>query len=210
MFCKLKIKKELKQFKAFKVNFKYDMPQIEEKDNGQYLCGLPLFDDENRPIGICEKWVNVGYNYHGTFSKTLSNLFPYSFVFKGKKVNSLESIFQGIKLKDKNAQNKVFKYYGINANVIKVASDFDWVQEGAIYWQGKKIYRDSQEYNDFLDEMYISILQNKLYRNVLKNLPDKLLIVHTMGLEKKEDTVFTRYEFEYMLNCLKAFVKTLN
>ncbi len=32
-------------------------------------------------------------------------------------------------------------------------------------------------------------------------------IIHSIGKISKNETVFTRYEFEYMLNCLVAFLK---
>ncbi len=32
-------------------------------------------------------------------------------------------------------------------------------------------------------------------------------IIHTMGTREKSETVFTRYEFEKELNCLKDFLK---
>lgn len=44
-----------------------------------------------------------------------------------------------------------------------------------------------------------------LYRNVLKKC-DKP-IIHSLGNENEQETVFTRYEFEKQLNCLKDFLK---
>lgn len=203
-----KIRKELDKYKNFKKTFQFDFKEIITKNDIKYCDGLPLIDENGKEIGICEKWVNVGYKLHGPFSKALSNLFPYTFTFKNKKVNSIESIFQGIKIKDKRTQNLALKYYGMDSNSLKIAGDFDWKGEQTIYWQGKPIKRDSREYDDFIDEMYISALQNPLYRNVLKNLSVPY-IMHSLGTEKKEDTVFTRYEFEFTLNCLREFVKNI-
>ena len=56
-----------------------------------------------------------------------------------------------------------------------------------------------------LDELYISAIQNPLYRNVLKKCDRYIL--HAMGETEKTETVFTRYEFEKQLNCLKDFLK---
>ena len=61
-------------------------------------------------------------------------------------------------------------------------------------------------YEDFIDELYVSAIQNPLYRNVLKNVGDKY-ILHALGETNKNETVFTRYEFEYELNALKAYVQ---
>ena len=71
--------------------------------------------------------------------------------------------------------------------------------------EGKEINRFSKEYDDLVDELYISAIQNPLYRNILKTTNRD--IIHTMGVETKEETVFTRYEFELQLNCLKDFLK---
>ena len=101
-------------------------------------------------------------------------------------------------------QKLVFKYSGADANNIKIASDIDWKAGGIVYWRGKPIKRDSKEYDEMIEELYICAIQNPLYRNVLKKI-DKP-IIHSLGVEDKTETVFTRYEFEYMLNSLVAFL----
>ena len=63
----------------------------------------------------------------------------------------------------------------------------------------------SQKYDDIVDELYISAIQNPLYRNILKETNRQIL--HTIGEKEKRETVFTRYEFEKELNCLKDFLK---
>ena len=99
----------------------------------------------------------------------------------------------------------ILEYSGVNAVYIKIASDYDWKEEGNIYWQGQAINRFSEEYDNLIDELYISAIQNPLYRNLLKKC-DKY-ILHEIGALNKDDSVFTRYEFEKQLNCLKDFLK---
>ncbi|MBQ9267360.1 MAG: hypothetical protein IJ867_03395 [Clostridia bacterium] len=147
----------------------------------------------------------MGYKLKGPFSKALSNLFPYEFTIQDKKLSSIEAFFQGIKIKDKTAQDFVLRYNGMDANSNKAASDFDWKESGMVYWKGTPIKRNSREYDDLVDELYISAIQNPLYRNVLKNVDRP--IIHSIGEVDKKETVFTRYEFEFMLNCLVAFLK---
>lgn len=199
-----KIKKELEQFKIFKSNYKFEQKQIEEIDGIQYCEGKPLIDENGKEIGDCEKWINVGYKHKGSYAKVLSNLFPYEFEFRRKKLSSIESFFQGIKFKDVEMQNLIFKYSGLDSNNVKVCSGYDWKETGIIYWQGKEIDRYSKEYEELVDEVYISAIQNPLYRNLLKTCNRD--IIHTMGGKEKTDTVFTRYEFEKQLNCLKEFL----
>lgn len=199
------MKNELEQFLEFKKTYNFVPKQIIEKDGIKYCDGEPLTDEDGKYLGESESWINVGYNIKGNYSKILSNLFPYTFNFRGKELNSIEGFFQGIKFKDINLQNMVFEYSGVNAVYIKIASDYDWKDEGNIYWQGQAIDRFSEEYDNLIDELYISAIQNPLYRNVLKKC-DKY-ILHDIGELNKEDTVFTRYEFEKQLNCLKDFLK---
>lgn len=199
------LKKELEEFQEFKKNYVFISKPIVEIDGKQYCDGEPLIDEDGKEIGDCEKWINVGYKNKGPYAKVLSNLFPYEFEFKGKKLRSIESFFQGIKFKDVEMQNLVFNYSGLDSNNIKVCSGYDWKETGIIFWQGKEINRFSKEYNNLVDELYISAIQNPLYRNLLKSIDRD--IIHTMGGETKEETVFTRYEFELQLNCLKDFLK---
>lgn len=199
------MKKELEKFKQFKNKYIFKEKEIYEIDGIKYCEEIALIDEEGKAIGDSEKWVNVGYNIKGTYSKVLSNLFPYEFAFKGKKMGSIEGFFQGIKFKDIDMQNLVIKYSRIDSNYIKIATDYDWKETGIIYWQGEPIDRFSKEYEDLVDELYISAIQNPLYRNVLKKC-DKY-ILHEIGNTDLKETVFTRYEFEKQLNCLKDFLK---
>lgn len=200
-----KVKKELKEFKKFKESYVFTQKEITEIDGVKYCDNIPLVNEEGETLGDCESWINVGFKLKGPYAKVLSNLFPYEFKFKGKKLSSIESFFQGIKFKDKRMQNLVFKYSGLTSNYVKVNSAYDWKETGIIYWQGKEIDRYSKEYDDLIDELYICAIQNPLYRNLLKTTDRYIL--HEMGGKEKTDTVFTRYEFEKQLNCLKDFLK---
>lgn len=200
------MEQELLEYKKFKENYQFTQKQVEEIDGIKYCEGIALINEEGKELGESEKWINVGFKLKGAYAKVLSNLFPYTFTFKGKKLSSIEGFFQGIKFKNIEMQNMVLEYSGMPSNCIKVASDIDWQKDGIIYWQGEPIKRDSKEYDDLVDELYICAIQNPLYRNVLKNCPKD--IIHVMGAENKEDTVYTRYEFEKQLNCLKDFIQS--
>ena len=195
--------KELKEFIEYKKKYKFNQLEVIEEDGNLYCKGI-LLKDKNGYVGETDEWINVGYSLHGMYPKLLSNLFPYSFTFKGHKLSSIECFFQGIKFKDKNLQKKLFKYSGKEALVLQKANDYNWKETGIVYWQGKPIKRDSIEYDQLIDELYISAIQNEFYRNAIKNC--KLPIIHAMGAKEKRDTVFTRNEFEFMLNCLHDFL----
>ena len=200
----MEISEELEKFRKFKESYIFNLKEIKEIDGKEYCEEYPLINDEGETIGECEKWVNVGYINKGAYPKVLSNLFPYEFEFRGKKLSSIESFFQGIKFKDINMQNLVLSYSGLNANRVKACSDYDWKTTGKLYWQGEEIDRYSEEYDNLIDELYISAIQNPLYRNAIKKC--KVYIMHSMGIKEKNETVFTRYEFEKELNCLKEFL----
>lgn len=199
-----KIKDELQSFKGFKKNYNFKQKDIIEINGIKFCEGIPFIDANGEELGDCEKWINVGYKLKGPYAKIYSNLFPYEFTFRDKKLQSIESFFQGIKFKDVEMQNLVFTYSGLDSNYVKATTDYDWKKTGIVYWQGQEINRYSKEYDDIIDELYISAIQNPLYRNALKTCTKD--IIHIMGGKEKTDTVFTRYEFEKQLNCLKDFL----
>lgn len=201
----MEFEKELEEFRTFHKNYCFEYFDIIQKDDNLYCDGELLQVGDEKPLGESNRWINVGYNLKGDYSKVLSNLFPYDFEFRGKKLRSIESFFQGIKFKSVELQNLVFDYSGIESNVIKIASDYNWQEDGIVYFEGVPIKRDSEEYDRLIEELYISAIQNPLYRNILKKI-DKP-IIHSIGRECKEETVFTRFEFEEMLNCLVCFLR---
>ena len=73
----------------FKKDFKYEVKEVEEKDGVEVYEGESLIDENGKEKGEGENWINVGYKHSGPYAKVLSNLFPYEFVFKGKKLNSI-------------------------------------------------------------------------------------------------------------------------
>ena len=209
MFDKIdgKTAEELQKFLKFKENFAFVLRDILDKDGDLYCDGLPIFDEKGKYIAECEKWINVGYVINGSFSKILSNLYPYEFAFRGFQLKSLESFFQGLKFKNPEIQKLIFSYSGTDAYHIQAASDYNWKETGYVYWQGQAIKRDSVEYDLLVDEAYISLAQNPLYRQALKNVTKPL--IHSMGKVSKEETLLTRYEFEKQINCLAAFLQQL-
>lgn len=202
---KKNIKKELKEFLEFKKDYRFEQKELIRDEDKIYCDGELVQSGEDIKIGETEKWINVGFKLKGSFSQMLSNLFPYEFKFKGKNLKSIEGFFQGIKFKDIRVQNYVFTYFGTQAVHLKNATAYNWKDTGIVYWQGKSIDRFSKEYDLLIDELYISALQNPLYRQVLLNCDRP--IIHAMGETDKKNTTFSRYEFEYELNCLKEFVQ---
>lgn len=200
--------KELFLYRQFKESFDFSPLDIIDVNGIQYCDGLPIQDEEGKYIPECEKWINVGYQIKGSLSKLLSNLYPYEFVFRGFHFKSIEAFFQSIKFNNPVIQQMVFIYSGTDAYHIQKASSYNWKETGYIYWQGQAIKRDSEEYDLLVDEVYISALQNPLYRQAVKNTTKP--IIHSIGKLLKSETVFTRYEFERQINSLSAFLKHID
>lgn len=198
--------KDLIEFKKFLDGYEFKQLEIITKEDGTLMCCNEIVKDNDGYVSESEKWLNAGYSLKGTFPKLLSNLFPYEFEFKGRTLHSIECFFQGIKFKDEYMQNELLKYSGKEALVLKETTDYNWKETGIVYWNGQPIKRDSSEYDELVVELYVSAIQNKFYRNAIKNC--KLPIIHAIGEVDKNKTVFTRYEFEHMLNALHEYLKS--
>lgn len=195
---------DLNEFREFFDNYKFQELEINEKDGLLYCNGECLTDIEGNTIGEGETFINAGSNHTGALAKLLSNFSHFEFTFRGVKLNSLESFFQGIKFEDIDTQNEVFKYSGKECFRLKSINPYDWRETGDLFFQGRRVNRFSEEYKDMVIELYFSILNNPLYRLLLLKV-DKP-IIHSIGNNNPYETVFTRYEFEYTLNALKEYV----
>jgi len=127
------------------------------------------------------------------------------FKFRGKKVGSIESVLQGIKYKDKRTQNLVLQYKTSDAYHTRGCNQIDdWTKKQTLYWQEKPINRQHQEYQNFLDELYFSVLKNPLYLRGLLASKGRYLL-HHIGVTDSHFTVLTRYEYESRINTLRDF-----
>lgn len=203
-----KISAELKAYRQFKKDFKFEMKEIIEKDGVQYCDGFPLYAPNGTFIPECEKWLNVAYQIKNSLSKLLSNLYPYEFEFRGFRLQSIESFFQATKFKNPEIQRLVFNYKGTDAYHVQAASAYKWKETGILYWQGTPVNRFGEDYAALVDEAYISAAQNPLYRQALKNVTKP--IIHSIGQTSKNESIFAREEFERQINSLSLFIKQLD
>ena len=198
-------KKDIQKFTQFRQSFPFEYVALETKDEEIYFKG-ELVEDSEKKYAEGEQFINIGYNFKNSISKALSNLYPMQFVFRGKKVRSIEGVLQGIKYQDKKTQNLVLNYAGIDAYHTRSANSADfWGENGYLYWQGKPMKRDSQEYQEFLDELYLSVVKNPLYKRILLASGSKYLL-HHIGNEDSSQTVLSRFEYEQRLNALRVYI----
>lgn len=201
------IKKELlDKFKKYRQEFTLKEVKV---DGDNYYFNNILVDDGTNRVWEGENFILVKYGAKNSISRVLSNLYPMSFKFRGKKVSSIESVLQGIKYKNKKTQAKVFGYSGVDAYHTRACNSFDfWGNDGVLYWQGKPIKRESEDYQNFVDELYLSVFKNPLYFRALIATDDKYLLHHIGRVDPKE-TVLTRYEYESRLYALQRLAKEL-
>ena len=198
--------KLLKEYTKFKKESNFQCEPLFYEGEKIYFRG-ELVEDAEKKYSEGSTFINIGYNFKNSNARGLSNLYPMQFKFKGKKVNSIEGVLQGIKYKDKKTQNLVLKYCGLDAYHTRGANINDfWGLTGKLYWQGREMNRNGEEYQLFLDELYLSALKNPLYKRFLLATCDKYLL-HHIGREKECETVLTRAEYEERLNTLKEFCK---
>lgn len=69
-----------------------------------------------------------------------------------------------------------------------------WYLTQTLYWNGKAIPRDSQEYQDMLDEAYEALFQNEGFRKALQATGNATL-THSIGKNHQNETVLTVNEF---------------
>ena len=200
-------KKEVKSFQKFKNNYNFKYQEIIKKEDSLYFNN-ELIEDSEKKYFVGNTFINIGYNSKEHLSRMLSNLYPIEFKFKGKKVRSIEGVLQGIKYKDKKIQNLILKYAGVDAYHTRGANTLDmWTQNQTLYWQGKEMKRNSEEYQFFLDELYLSAIKNPIYKRALLSTENKYLL-HHIGNTDIAQTVLTRFEYEQRLNCLREYIKT--
>jgi len=199
-------KSEILKFSEFRKNYNLDYKELVDND-GKIFWNGELVEDEEKKYSEGENFINAGYNFKMSLARNLSNLYPMEFRFRGKKVKSIEGVLQGIKYKDKKVQNLVLNYAGLDAYHTRGANTADfWGGEGILYRQGKPMKRDSEDYQLFLDELYLSVSKNPLYKRCLLATGDKYLL-HHIGNTNIKETVLTRREYEERLNALRAYLR---
>lgn len=122
----------------------------------------------------------------------LSNFAPYTFTFRGIDFVSMEALLQGLKFEGVEKQNKVFQLVGVEAK--REGRKCKWFLDQTLYWQGKPMKRDSDEYRSLVEEAFNALSANKDFRKALLATGGKTLY-HTIGESDPTRTVLTEEEF---------------
>ncbi len=129
----------------------------------------------------------------GTAAAALSNFMPRPFKFRGIEVASMEGLLQSLKFKSPEMQVHVCTLVGLGAKF--KGKKKKWWRDQTLWWQGKAIARDSQEYQDLLDEAFLALFtQNQAARRALLATRNATLR-HSIGKSDPRQTVLTEREF---------------
>lgn len=135
----------------------------------------------------------------------LSNFAPHPFVFRGVQCNSMEGLVQGVKFKSEEMQAHICSLVGRAAK--RAGSKKNWQETQTLWWQGTAIKRESQEYQDLLDEAFSAMFdQNEKAKKALLATGGAVL-KHSIGRRNKKETVLTISEFCSRLTNIRARIR---
>lgn len=126
-------------------------------------------------------------------ASALSNFAPHRFIFDDVECASMEGFLQSLKFKSPEMQREVCKLVGRAAKF--KGKNKNWRVTQTLYWKGKEYKRDSDEYQQLLDNAYNALFeQSESFRNALKATGNSS-ITHSIGKNKINETVLTQSEF---------------
>lgn len=141
-------------------------------------------------------------------SGSLSNFAPHPFVYKGKKINSMEGFLQGLKFKNPEMQKHVFTLVGRAAK--SKGANKNWQKNKHTLWLfGSPVDRLSDDYQAILDDVYMELTrQNEGFRKALLATGNATL-THSIGNRNPKNTVLTESEFVSRLNNMRIYAQEL-
>ena len=132
----------------------------------------------------------------------LSNLASNAFVFRGVPCASMEGVLQSLKFGDPEKHRQVCTLTGHFAR--KEGLGVRWFDTQTLWWDGEPYKRDSEEYQQLLDEAYEQMFrQNDRAREILLSTGEREL-KHSIGGRTIEKTVLTQHEFCSRLMKIRA------
>lgn len=133
-------------------------------------------------------------------SASLSNFAPHTFVIDGIECASMEGFLQSLKFSSPDMQREVCKLVGKAAKF--KGKKKKWFRTQMLYWQGKEIPRNSDEYQRLLDRAFNELGKNEGFRKALIATGNATL-THSIGKRKTNETVLTVQEFTSRLYRLR-------
>ncbi len=125
-------------------------------------------------------------------SNKVTNFAPHQFIFEDIKCSSMEGFLQSLKFSNPDMQAHICTLVGIGAK--HKGRNKKWWRTQTLYWKGKPIKRDSQEYQDLLDRAYDALAENDGFQRALL-ATGKATLTHSIGKSDPKRTVLTEREF---------------
>lgn len=158
-----------------------DCPQLDEET-------AAFIEQNTMKAGV----IDIKSNGSGLVGR-LSNYTERRFVFDGIQCGSIEGVLQSFKCPDVKQQAEICALSSGRAK--HAGSELDWKSNQLLYWQGQTFPRQSEEYQELLDRLYLAVYeQDEGFRKDLAAIRGKE-IDHRMGLSNPAETVLTRREF---------------
>ena len=123
---------------------------------------------------------------------SLSNFSPHPFMIDGVRCNSMEGFLQSLKFENPDMQEHICLLVGKAAKF--KGKNKKWWKTQMLYWRGKPIPRDSDEYQQLLDRAFDALSENQSFCSALL-ATGKANLTHSIGKSKTSETVLTKQEF---------------
>lgn len=144
---------------------------------------------------------------NGFPSAALSNFAPHPFIIDGVLCNSMEGFLQSLKFKDIQMQEHVCLLVGKAAKF--KGKKKKWWRTQTLWWRGKEIKRESEEYQILLDRAFNALSKNESFKKALL-ATGNATFTHSMGKNDKTKTVLTSQEFCSRLYKIREELKKEN
>ncbi len=134
-------------------------------------------------------------------ANVLSNLYPNEFELDGVRCSSIEGFLQSLKFRSARRQCAVC---GMSGKKAKDTGHRKWLWKftGNLYWQGKRIKRESGEFAQLIRRAFSELGKNPVFSEALLATEGKKL-VHSIGRANKRETILTEAEFLENLDLLR-------
>lgn len=159
----------------------------------------------------CADKIYIKFKSDNETAKALSNFTEYPFEVDGVPIKCMESFLQSLKFKSRKKQVKICQMNGKTAKRKGKYHNFWKWNGGNLYWQGKKINRFLNEYQELLSSAYAMMLEsNENFKKALLSTVDAIgvqkLFEYSIGKDNPQDTILTAKEFTDRLYGMRKYL----
>ena len=176
------------------------MNTIKTKKNDTLNNSILEEDDQNMDFtGV--------YMTHLNGDHDIEELTNYRKLKRFEKPANLHFYGVSLKFQDPEMQKHVCTLVGKKAKF--KGKKKKWWKTQTLYWQGEEIPRDSEKYQELLDEAFNALAQNTSFQKALLATQNATL-THSIGKKKTSETVLTRQEFTSRLTRIRKELQEKN